>query len=202
MLTLMWAIIIPPSSSSALLTAPLPLPLFMKNFLMSIWNVFQKANMYFYRTASQNKGLYFYRALKFWRPTIIHSLLIFRVCALSVNTVNAQRQHWASILTVSIEKLMLIMWATFSNNNEVVIYLGKTSCEFVVTLKQETTYSALFPAPFFSTVFTTKHSEESRERFQNYYACFMGCCVKSCPDTIVLFSDWLLCSPFLFLIGW
>lgn len=31
---------------------------------------------------------------------------------------------------------------------------------------------------------------------------FIGCCVKFYPDTIVPFSDWLLSSTSLFLIGW
>ena len=66
-----------------------------------------------------------------------------------------------------------------------------TICEFVV-LKQEITYSVLFPAPVVSTVFSTKPSEESRERFQNCERC-----VESYPDTVVLFSDWLL-SPLYF----
>ena len=29
---------------------------------------------------------------------------------------------------------------------------------------------------------------------------FIGCCIKSYPDKIVLFSDWLLCSPSLFFV--
>ena len=47
----------------------------------------------------------------------------------------------------------------------------QTSWEFVVTSEQGMTYFVLmFPAPVVSVVFTTKHSEESRERFKNNYA--------------------------------
>jgi len=40
---------------------------------------------------------------------------------------------------------------------------------------------------------------ESREQFQEMLS-FIGCCVKSYPDTIVLFSDWLalVCIALLF----
>ena len=59
--------------------------------------------------------------------------------------------------TLSIEKLMLIMWATFSNSNQFVI----VSVQQVVNLlQQEMTYSVLFTAPVVSTVFITNYAEE------------------------------------------
>lgn len=61
------------------------------------------------------------------------------------------------------------------------------------------TYSAL-KVMFGAPVVSLWVNEEDGEQFQDMLF-FIGCCVKSYPDTIVQFSDWLLCCLFLFLIG-
>ena len=76
-------------------------------------------------------------------------------------------------------------------------------CEFVVKLKQETTYSLYKTDARSSSGFLrwTKLSEDQSRAIPGCFI-FIGCWIKSYPDTKdTLFSDWLFCSPFL-LFDW